>query len=456
MLALSVLGFHADKPATKSAEMGEPGYYTFSDFFYKGPGDPETTGLRITWRYGNVSHGGKTELTIRKQSEKWMHYERRPKRPVYYLGLHRCVPPIERPVLRKYFSSQRKADASESLSREYLRKLGYILGRPYTDAEVMMTSRYSLRQCNAGARYSGFNMGAGEDMLITLLYVLQNCPDGSLIVVEEVETGLFPEALIRFTEVLQEVMLHKRLQVVMSTHSYYLLDRVPREARILLKNEGGEHLAISAPTTRLAMGDMSGRNEVEVQIYCEDGIASLLIERSLPAGLRRRVRVTPVGPSSSLAPQAKSHLLAGNTPTILLVWDGDVTPDQARKWLEKQKDPRTPDVTLDSVVNWAFLPGCCPPEQWLLGVLDSSDGHARLAEEFGISESEARQLLADLSARLECHDLGWAISQKWAMGEDEAIRRVVQCVAMLPNDPLRSIREAVERVLEGQNVRPMA
>jgi len=296
-------------------------------------------------------------------------------------------------------------------------------------------------------------MGAGEDMLITLLYVLQSCPAGSLIGVEEVETGLFPEALIRFTEVLQKVMLQKKLQVVMSTHSYYLLDCVPREARILLKNEGGEHLAIPGPTTRLAMGDMSGRNEAEVKIYCEDDIASLIIERSLPAGLRKRVRVTPVGPDSTLAPQARSHLLTGDTPTILLIWDGDVTPNQARSWLEQQKDPRDPQRTLASVVNWTFLPGGCPPEKWLLNVLNSPDGHARLAEEFGVDEHEAQQLLADLGTHPEHHDLGWVISQKWGMEEDEATRRVVQCIARLPDDPLRSIRTAVERVLNGEQVR---
>jgi hypothetical protein len=37
-----------------------------------------------------------------------MQYERRPERPVHYLGVSRCIPAIEQSVLRGHFKSKTK------------------------------------------------------------------------------------------------------------------------------------------------------------------------------------------------------------------------------------------------------------------------------------------------------------------------------------------------------------
>ncbi len=56
-LALAVLGFHSPEGhwpinAHRRPKRGEDGtYYTFRDFFFKGPGDPDISGVEICWRY---------------------------------------------------------------------------------------------------------------------------------------------------------------------------------------------------------------------------------------------------------------------------------------------------------------------------------------------------------------------------------------------------------------------
>lgn len=51
LLALSALAFHYTPSQTSALLPGQPPRFTFSDFFYKGPGDPDLRGIRIEWGY---------------------------------------------------------------------------------------------------------------------------------------------------------------------------------------------------------------------------------------------------------------------------------------------------------------------------------------------------------------------------------------------------------------------
>src|SRR5262249_4878080 len=153
-------------------------------------------------------------------------------------------------------------------------------------------SRYSLRGAQApGSSYSSFNMGAGEDVVIELLFELQSVPAGSLVVIEEVELGLHPEALRRFARHLLEIMWAKKLQVVASTHIHHFLDAIPRSARVLIQRQGAIHEAVMGPTARYATGIMSGVSDPELHIYCEDPMAERVIAAALTPELRRRVAI---------------------------------------------------------------------------------------------------------------------------------------------------------------------
>jgi energy-coupling factor transporter ATP-binding protein EcfA2 len=105
VLALAALGFHGEPghlPTNAKRFSGRGaarfGYYTFKDFFHRGPGDADFTGIQIKWQYSDIS-----PVSISKQSDKWMRYERRPARPVEFLGLSRAVPAIELSTLRNQF-----------------------------------------------------------------------------------------------------------------------------------------------------------------------------------------------------------------------------------------------------------------------------------------------------------------------------------------------------------------
>ncbi|MGV3569725.1 MAG: AAA family ATPase [Ramlibacter sp.] len=255
---------------------GEFGYYTFQDFFHRGPGDADVAGVRIQWEFS-----GATPISISKQSDKWMRYERRPPRPVEFLGLSRALPAIELPTLRSHFglTATPVVAPQSNASRGHLER---VLGRTYPSAEVLNGNRYKIRRSGREGGYTSFNMGTGEDALIGLLARLESVPAGSLVVIEELETGLHPAAQKRVAQAIIEIAWSRKLQIVGSTHSHHVLDQLPRQARMLLIREGESHRVVKSPSAMFALSEMAETSEHELLILCEDEFAASLISQMLP------------------------------------------------------------------------------------------------------------------------------------------------------------------------------
>ncbi len=272
-------------------------------------------------------------------------------------------------------------------------------------------------------------------------------------VVEEIELGLHPEALIRLARHLQEVILQKKLQIIVSTHSQHFIDSVPREARVLIRRAGSQHLVIPQPTTRFAVGNMSGEHEPELHVYCEDNFAMLLIEQSLSGPLRQRTHVVPVGSESQLAQQGSFHLNTNLGQHMLLVWDGDVSVTDAQQQLRRAKlTEESLEERVFERVNWTFLPGGKAPEQWAVEVLDCAEGHELLGTELGESATATAELIERLKALDDAHNIGYELGRTCNIEKNEALRCLVRAVARLSSKPLASVCGAVEAVLEGNYV----
>lgn len=463
VLALAALGFHSPSDhmpinALRHPKIGENfTYYTFQDFFFKGPSDPDISGTEISWTYR-----GANKITIKKRTDKWMHYDRRPKRPVHYLGIKRNVPAIEQNVLRLHFRSDRPELDKKPLNSDFRRYLSDIMGRTYEESEVLTSSSYSRRKCRTGgSSYSSFNSGSGEDVLIDFLYLLQQCPKGSMIIVEEIELGIHPEALIRLAKHLQEIILMKKLQVIVSTHSEYFIDSVPQISRVLVQRASTEHIINKAPTTRSAMGIMTGRANPELNVYCEDYFAELLIRQSLSNDSRSRTHVVPVGSNSELINQTVFHLRAGFGQHTLILWDGDSeTRIKAKNWLKRVRDVLISKGdanffnTFKNRVNWGFLPGSDAPELWAIKILNNADGFSILKSQLNCSsDSEAEVIIGELASVSEPHNIGYELSKKFSLEEEEAQRILIKSVYELPSKPLDPINQKISSILNNKRIK---
>jgi len=447
ILALAALAFHSAGVPSGTSLQGD--YYTFRDFFFKGPGDPDIAGLEITWRYRNCARAA---LKITKQTKQWMRYARRPARSVYYVGALRAVPAIEQTVLRHHFGGGRKLP-HQPLDSTMRERLGEIMGRTYSEAEIHSSQRHALRTCKSAGTYSSFNMGAGEDVLIDLLFTLQAAPEGSLIVIEEVELGLHPAAVARLAEHLQKIALKRHLQIVVSSHSEHFVDSLPRRARVLLQCAGAGSVVIPSPTTRFAMSEMSGSCVPELYVYCEDEVAAIAVESGMDGSQRKRVRAVPVGSATQLTTvAAHMHLAAALPQRAMLVWDGDVAQSDRNRWL---RDLTTAHPNHD--VSWTTLPGGVPPERWVVEALDCPEGHALLAARTRCDRSTVAGWLTQLRALPEHHSIPFEFHRLANQANQElAARDLFAAAADLASSGLSAVATIVQQVLDGGLVRQAA
>jgi hypothetical protein len=171
-----------------------------------------------------------------------------------------------------------------------------VLARSYTAVRVAASGRYSLHDLDAdGCCYSGFNMGSGEDVTCQLARIVHRLPKGGLLIIEEIETGLHPAAQRNLMRYLIELCCEKPLQVICSSHSQTVLESVPADARILLVRHGATVEPRYGVSVIEAVSEMTERPMAELAVYVEDALACHLVQKALPAQIRRRVRVATCG-----------------------------------------------------------------------------------------------------------------------------------------------------------------
>ncbi len=450
LLSLAALAFHGVEghiPSNSRRRAGEGaeefGYYTFQDFFYRGPGDADVAGVQIRWEFTGVA-----PVTISKQSDKWMRYERRPARPVEFLGLSRAVPAIELPTLRNHFALATNPQVAQLTqgARDFLER---ILRRSYPGAAVLNGRRYAIRRSGQGqGSYTSFNMGTGEDALMGLLARLEAVPIGALVVIEELETGLHPAAQRRAAGALVEIALARRLQIIGSTHSHHVLDQLPRQARVLVVRDGETHRIVQSPSTQLALSEMAETSECELLVLCEDQFAVLLLRQMLPNALRRRISIRSCGAKSELALQAQSYLRLNERARCLVIWDGDVTPESAENFVRAAR-ARFPLEGAEGRLRWARLPGDTCPESWALNVVRLHGvQEARNLLNCG-SDEEALGVLSACGFG-DPHAVVHDLAQRAGLPEETAANVLVVCASRVAGVACQAIAAEVEAALEGR------
>lgn len=451
LLSLAALAFHGVRghiPSSSRRRAGtgadEFGYYTFQDFFYRGPGDSDVSGVQISWEFI-----GAPLVSLSKKSDKWMHYERRPPRPVEFLGLSRAIPAIELPALRNQFgltATPRVAPVTEEARAQLQRALN----RPYPTAEVLTGARYAIRRSSSANGYTSFNMGTGEDALIGLFARLQEIPEGALVVIEELEAGLHPAAQQRVAQALVEIALRRRLQIVGSTHSHHILDQLPREARILVIRDGDSHRVFSSPSAQFALSEMAGTSECELLVLCEDSFAASLVQQMLPKSLRRRVAVKNCGGKTQLALQAQSHLRLVERAKCLIVWDGDVSETEAAGYVAAAK-ATFPHPSAHRRLSWTRLPGGACPERWALEIAKTI-GLQRITSHFRFdSDAEAATALA-CCGHSDPHSIIYELAQQVNLPEETVADGLAACAALGDDESSEAFANIVQSILDGNIV----
>jgi hypothetical protein len=285
--------------------------------------------------------------------------------------------------------------SSSTLAEEYRKGLSHVLGREYSNARFATSDVNQKKDVGLLTRDFGeisqFHQGAGEDATLDLFRVIEGIPNYSLLIIDEVEASLHPRAQRRLIRFLLKLSRQKKLQVILSTHSPYVLEELPLEASVLLLPGPNGLSVVYGATPEFALSRIDENVHPELVLFVEDRDASTLLReiiRSDPRGadILQRIEIAVVGPANVV--QMLGQLAS----------EGRLPYKKALSILDGDKDQGT---------SCLALPGDEAPERIVFGDLKSHN-YAGLNERFGIGAGDLFTFLDDAQLGPDHH--AWCAS----------------------------------------------
>lgn len=244
-------------------------------------GDESMSGWRV--EYELVDKTLNVRQTIKRTSNfrqaKWVRSDVA-ERDVLFFGIERTVPAGEKTRYKQLMrSTYIHRPPLEPLDAAVAAQVEHILGKSVENYRV---TKYGLDDSflvgRAGEnQYSEFHFGAGESSIIRMITTIENAPENSMILIEEIENGLHPVATRRMVEYLIDVADRKSIQAVFTTHSDYALAPLPSEAIWASIDGKLKQGKLSVEALRA----VSGRVDKKLAIFVEDEFAKTWVDAIL-------------------------------------------------------------------------------------------------------------------------------------------------------------------------------
>jgi predicted ATPase len=378
-------------------------------------------GVKIDFR---VKRGPNVEsFRITKPTQRWRVPDNGPKREVFLLDIARTLPLDASVGYAKIARSAASEVESAEINDQFRERLSHVLGRNYKKARFATSDVDNKRPVGLLEREWGelsqFHQGAGEDSTLDLFRTLQGLPENSLLLIDEVEASLHPRAQRRLVRFLLWLARHRRLQVILSTHSPYVLQELPQEARVLLLPGPQGLSVVYGVSADFAMSRLDDEIHPEVHVFVEDREAEALLREILAssedtANLLHRIAINPVGPANVVA-MLGALGKAGKLPyKSVAVVDGD------------HVDP-----------NCLSLPGVVAPERMVYADLKAK-GWPNLPQRFGVGAGSLFTALEDAMLEPDHH--------RWnAKVGDQIVKSSVSVWEVLANEWCRMCLDPAAR-----------
>lgn len=300
ILALSACAFHNSDNFYQFSR--KKSYFTYGDFFTFAPEEHGLQGIEIIYTIRQLD-GDKQNKRWKKPSGKWNDFNTRRHRNVVYVGINRIVPPSESShrSYRNYFEAE---NINQTILSQIKNMASRIFGKNYADLRISTHSSYRLFFVERNSiSYSGFNMGAGENAVISILLELLCAGQGALMVIDEIELGLHARAQNEFINVLKELCKLNKCQIICSTHSDIILDALPPKGRFFIQNQVEQTMITPEISAEYAFGKMAGQNSNELDVFVEDEVGKAIIKSIVPMRIRERIKIYVIGSDQAVLKQ---------------------------------------------------------------------------------------------------------------------------------------------------------
>lgn len=390
--------------------------YFPSGFFAETPWDTFAN-VEITYE---VREGTKARsFALKKPSSRWSYPDSMPARDVFFLDISRTLP-IDSSIGYGKIAKRAIAESgTEQLPDEFRKKLSHVMGYPYDDARFALTTADKRREVGVVRRNFGevsqFHQGAGEDATLDLMRVLSKVPKYALLIIDEVESSLHPAAQRRLVNVLLELSKKQRCQVILSTHSPFVLDELPEEARVVLLASDHGSSVVLGPSVEFALTRIDEVRHPELHVFVEDRVAEYFLRAILMAtatgpDLYRRILVAPVGSASVVRTMGKLVSELALPYNSIAVLDGDQDTAPGCLVLPRARTGNAGDSAPERMVYLDL----------------KTKGWANLAHRFGMGAGTLFSELDDVITNPRHHEWNAAIGDKLNISKTSVWETMVQ------------------------------
>lgn len=241
----------------------------------------------------------------------------------------------------KYWGKNRLI-LDKHLDKSAINVISTIMGDNYENIRIIKHSLYTnllVNDCmirpaetivikKKGFQYSEAFAGSGESRLILLVDKILSVKNNSLLLIDEPEISLHPEAIHRFKEFLIKETLVKKLQVVVTTHSSHFIEGFPPEAIKVLTRINDRVLVSDNIDYRNAFYSIGASIDSRITILVEDRLVEELFKFTIGKTKNRHlidnidIKIYPGG-AESIIKSIPSFAIMGESHKIIIVLDGD-------------------------------------------------------------------------------------------------------------------------------------
>jgi predicted ATPase len=295
--------------------------------------------------------------SVRKPTNRWRGNTDRRERPIVYKDLRRLQPIAARTGYARLANPQLTEAGSENFDETTLKRLSNVMARDYGSAKLSTTTFDPARPVPVLTKddnsFSGFHQGAGETTIMELFQ--KPIPQYAVLLIDEIETSLHPRVQRRLIRDLADLSRKQEVQVVLTTHSPYILEELPNEARVYIMDGIGGKQIVTGVSPEFAMTKMDESIHPEIDIYVEDNIAKIFLNEILvkvDKELVSRVQIIPYGTAN--VGRALGQMASENRfphPTVVML-DGDQNPSDGCVILPGADAPERVVFESLKAINW--------------------------------------------------------------------------------------------------------
>lgn len=284
-------------------------------------------------------------------------------------------------------------------SKEEVDEINYLTGKQYTscgvrefeDIEDIGVVPY-FRAVVADVEYDSRGMGSGEHFLLYLFWRINKCEKGTIFIIEEPETYISICSQIHFVNYLGKQMAEKGIQVIMTTHSPYLLKHVKNE-NIRIVSRIGNMAVVKVPDENMLAEDILGISEkCAGTLFVEDRVAydflSIILEDKAPYILKNYTIDIAVGGENAITQRLEFPESEKIKYSFVGIYDGDM-----RERLDTSK----------LHWKWTFLPGDKPLEELYREYLHDANNISSFCTYLAKAENDIVTILATIDGH-DYHD----------------------------------------------------